>query len=315
MKRYLQKVVFCSTGQDLLEAGESGVLYIAEDEWYLRQLREMELPVAVWLHEGNRQQDLSAAFYALENPHELDQDVFERIYRREKGIPWEVLETKRCLVREMIPGDAVAFAKIYQEQAVQKYMHDFHRDEAGERQYIQEYQQCYRFYEYGVWSIVLKETGEVIGRAGFMEPCTGQAEGIADGPEMWMPDEENGPPDGDTGRTGEEDGLLGEENGFSVEADETRLPRFGYLIGVPWQGQGLAYEVCSGLLQYAAEELGFEKVALEVESTNRRSLKLAKKLGFRETEEDCSSGKKLNLHKDASEDDSRIIQMVVSLNT
>ena len=234
MKRYLKKVVFCSRdGADAVAGADGqGTLYIVDTKRNLDFVKSMGLPVLAWLHEGNRDQDLSAASYAVEDPHALNMDFYEKVYRREMHIPWEILETDRCLVREMVPEDAEAFEKIYREPEIGRYMKDFHEDAAGEAVYIREYQAHYRFYEYGVWSVVLKATGEVIGRAGFSE------------------------------------------------TEENTLPCLGYMIGVPWQRQGLAYEVCRALLQYAKEELEFEAVQLLVEAGNQASVGLAQKLGF-----------------------------------
>lgn len=171
MKRYLKKVVFCTQGQGhlsgLRDDCNQEVLYIVDTKQELDQIKNMGLPVLAWLHEGNKDQDLSGAAYAVEDPGALDMDFYEKVYRREMSIPWEIVETKRLLIREMIPEDAAAFEEIYREPSIKQYMKDFHGDAAGEAEYIREYQAHYRFYEYGVWSIVLKETGEVIGRAGF----------------------------------------------------------------------------------------------------------------------------------------------------
>lgn len=251
MKRYLKKVVYCTGNhleQDVCE--EDGILYVADTEQQLRYLKEKGLPIIAWLHGGNRDQNLSGAAYAVENPRELEMDFFERVYRREKGIPWEILETQRCLVREMIPEDGVAFAQIYGEPQMCRYMKDFHGSAEKEEAYIREYQAQYRFYEYGVWSIVLKETGEVIGRVGFSETDTE---------------------------------MLAEMVPETAEV----LPQLGYMIGRPWQQQGLAYEVCSAILQYAREELGFEKIALVVDRDNTPSVKLAEKLGFITEKSSC----------------------------
>ena len=253
MKRYLKKVVFCSpNGADVLAgAGGQGTLYIVDTKRDLDFVKSMGLPVLAWLHEGNRDQDLSAASYAVEDPHALNMDFYEKAYRREMHLPWEILETDRCLVRDMVPEDAKAFEKIYREPEICRYMKDFHGDAAGEAAYIREYQAHYRFYEYGVWSIVLKETGEVIGRAGFSEADAGVS---VDRPE--------------------------EMRSAWNAMEEDTLPCLGYMIGVPWQRQGLAYEVCRALLQYAKEELEFEAVQLLVEAGNQASVGLAQKLGF-----------------------------------
>lgn len=258
MKRYLKKVVFCSRdGADAVAgAGEQGTLYIVDTKRDLDFVKGMGLPVLAWLHEDNKDQDLSGAAYAVEDPHVLDMDFYEKVYRREMHIPWEILETDRCLVREMVPEDAKAFEMIYREPEIGRYMKDFHVDAVGEAVYIREYQAHYRFYEYGVWSIVLKETGKVIGRAGFSEE------------DVWSAMEEN------------------------------TLPCLGYMIGVPWQRQGLAYEVCRALLQYAKEELEFEAVQLLIEAENQASVGLAQKLGFTDSGNCCGMLRKvLHLEK------------------
>ena len=244
MKRYLKKVIFC--GEDQPDA-EQGVLYIVDTKQELDRIKSMGLPVLAWLHEGNKDQDLSGAGYAVEDPKALDMDFYEKVYRREMHIPWEILETERLLIREMIPEDGDVFEEIYREAAIKRYMKDFHGDAAGEAAYIREYQAHYRFYEYGVWSIVLKETGEVIGRAGFSD--------IQELP-----------------------GNMSKGRGEVRELDS--LPCLGYMIGVPWQRQGYAEEACRAILGYAREELDFTTVFLQVEEENETSIKLAKKLGF-----------------------------------
>ncbi len=251
MKRYLKKVIICSEVGDFEVNPKEEWLYVVDREKDLKWLKSMGLPVAAWLHEGNKDQDLSQTAYAVEDPHALNMDVYERVYRREKGIPWDILETNRCLVREMIPEDCEAFEKIYQEPAIQRYMEDFHGDKEGEAAYIREYRHHYRFYEYGVWSIVLKETGEVIGRAGFLQAPTTTEGSAAQAPTI---------------------------SGGVDQMDD--LPYLGYMIGTSWQGRGIAYEVCKAILDYGREELGFEQVALLVDKDNEASIGLADKLGF-----------------------------------
>ena len=226
---------------------EPGTLYVTDSEKKLKLLKRLGLPVAVWLSEDNKDQDLSEAAYAIEDPFSLEEDYFEQIYRREKGIAWDILETERCLVREMVPEDAVYFAKMYEEPAVSRYLKDYHGSVEAEEQYIRDYKQHYRFYEYGVWSVILKETGEIIGRMGFSQMEEG---------------------DGD-------------------------IPGFGYMIGTEWQGQGLAYEVCAALVEYAKEWLGMDAVQLLVDAENEKSIRLAEKLGFKDSGSSCHMLRKM----------------------
>lgn len=69
------------------------------------------------------------------------------------------------------------------------------------------------------------------------------------------------------------------------------LPELGFVIGVPWQRQGYAYEVCRAVLDYARKELGFDRVQALVMQGNDKSELLCKKLGFQYqeevTEKDC----------------------------
>lgn len=264
MKRYLKKVVFCTEEPadlfGLTDHCSEDILYIVDTKRDLERIKSMGLPVLAWLHELNKEEDLSGAAYAVEEPKALDMDFYEKVYRREKNIPWEILETERLLIREMIPEDATAFEAIYEEPSIRRYMKDFHRDAEGEAEYIREYQAQYRFYEYGVWSIVLKESGQVIGRAGFSDM--------------------------------QELSYVVQEELQGVMANES-IPCFGYMIGVPWQRQGYAEEAGRAILDYAREELGFTTVWLQVEEENEASLRLAKKLGFEDAEMGCQVFKKV----------------------
>lgn len=58
------------------------------------------------------------------------------------------------------------------------------------------------------------------------------------------------------------------------------LPELGFVIGVPWQRQGYAYEVCSAILIYARKELGITQVQTLVMKGNDKSESLCRKLGF-----------------------------------
>lgn len=229
-----QKGIFCEAMlADEVYSLEQEALYITDCRETLVQLTEAGLAVAVYLHGGNRQEDLSAARYAFEEPDSLDAEYAERIYRRYRGIPWDILETERCFLRETIPDDVDAFYEIYSAPEMTKYTEDLYESKISERAYIREYiEKIYHYFEFGVWTVVLKETGEIIGRAG-----------------------------------------LNVREGYD-------MPELGYVIGRPWQGRGLATEVCHGILEYAASVFGFERVMTLIQTENEKSLHIAKKLGF-----------------------------------
>lgn len=208
-------------------------LWMSDSAAVTDRLRADGQAVLAILHENNRDQDLTAALYACEQPAELDGDYLDKVYRRSLGLPWDILETERCYVRETVPEDADEFFGIYSAPGMTLYNDGISPELEMERQYIRDYiDKVYRFYNFGVWSILKKETHEVIGRAGFS-----YREGF-EGPEL------------------------------------------GYVIGRPWQGQGYATEVCSAILKYGFEELGFDEVHAFVRPENEASMRLCRKLGM-----------------------------------
>ena len=163
-----------------------------------------------------------------------DPAYVERIYRRYRDIPWDILETERCFLRETVPDDVDAFYEIYGAPEMTRYTEDLYESKISERAYIREYiEKIYHYFEFGVWTVVLKETGEIIGRAG-----------------------------------------LNVREGYD-------MPELGYVIGRPWQGKGVATEVCRGILEYAASVFGFERIMTLIQAENEKSLHIAKRLGFR----------------------------------
>ncbi len=228
---YLKKV-------EINTAALHGVLWVSDDAETARRLRDGGEAVLAYLHEGNRDQDFSDFFYGVEDPESLEEDYIEKVYRRLKKLPWNILETKRCLIRETTPDDVDDFYRIYSDPAITEFMEALYPEVEQEKEYVREYiEKFYTFYEFGVWTVVEKESGTVIGRAGFS--C----------------------------REGYED------------------PELGFIIGVPWQRHGYAWEVCRAIMDYGWEVLGFERVQAIVETENEASLTLCDKLGFEAVQE------------------------------
>ncbi|MCR5716159.1 MAG: GNAT family N-acetyltransferase [Lachnospiraceae bacterium] len=105
--------------------------------------------------------------YVYEDPQEANLRDLERTWRRFRNLPWEIGQTKRCLIRETSVADVDAFYRIYAEPSITRYTENLFADPAEERAYTQDYQKhVYAFYGFGMWTICRKDTGEVIGRAG-----------------------------------------------------------------------------------------------------------------------------------------------------
>lgn len=150
-------------GQD-----DGGILFVTDEADTAKKLRERGEAVLVYLHEGSRDQDFSEFRFAVEDPEGLEIDYIEKVYRRCKGLPWNVLETDRCLIRETVPEDVEAFYEIYSNPVITEFMEDLYPDKEQEKAYIRDYiEKIYGFYGYGVWTVTEKNSGAVIGRAGF----------------------------------------------------------------------------------------------------------------------------------------------------
>lgn len=154
-----------------------GVLCIVDNSSLCCQFLRGGMPVIALLHEGNREQDFSCVRYAMEEIADIDYGYLERTYRRLMGLPWDIFETPRCLVREITPGDVDMLYDIYKEPSITEYMESLYADKEEEREYIRQYiKGIYSFYEYGMWVVIDKKTGKLIGRVGVED--RGEAEGL-----------------------------------------------------------------------------------------------------------------------------------------
>lgn len=214
------------------ETADKAVLYITDSESTYHTLRQQGKYILPYRHEENGDISFTGALYVIERIEEIDYETIDMAYRRLAGLPWEILTTKRCIIRETIAEDVDSFYQIYAEPEITKYMENLYADRDEEIAYIKNYREkVYSFYGYGMWTVLAKD-GTVIGRAGI----------------SWR-------------------------EGFE-------LPELGFVIGVPWQRQGYAFEVCSAILTYARKELGMTKIQVLVMQGNNKSEDLCRKLGF-----------------------------------
>jgi len=84
-----------------------------------------------------------------------------------------MIDTQRLLLREMGPSDLPALRKILQDAEVMyAYEHAFDEDEV--RAWYDKQRRNYREDGFGLWAVVLKETGEMIGDCGLTwQDCGG----------------------------------------------------------------------------------------------------------------------------------------------
>ena len=171
----------------------------------------------------------------VEGFEEVDVQFLDRIMKRAQGLPWITVVTERCYLREITLDDLDDLFALYAQPGITDYTEPLY-ERPREEQYTRDYiDKMYRFYGYGMWLVCDRESGELIGRAGFSHQDLG---------------------------------------------DEIVL-EMGYIIGVPYQRQGYATEVCEKLIEFARTNLSdFGTLNCFVEPENAASHGLMKKLRF-----------------------------------
>lgn len=145
--------------------GERVVLY--REPSLVREALSRGQAAVLALQEETPAPDMQGIPYAVYERDLPDSRYFQRVYERVKEIPWTVGETKRCLLREMVPSDGEAFLKLYRETPGARFLKDDHSSAEEWAAFIRDYRDhMYRFYEFGMWTVILKETEEIIGRVG-----------------------------------------------------------------------------------------------------------------------------------------------------
>ena len=237
--------IFPTAGKAAGAPGIEETLFLCEGGDVLRELLEKGAYAIGYAHADNSAEHFSGAPYIVQEPDLVDADSYVKMYQRAAGLPWTILETKRCLVREFTEEDLDGIYALYDAQAC-RFLQPPSADRAREREILRAYiERIYGLYGFGHWAVFLKEEPDVlIGRIGYSAI---------------------------TSRQEQEAQALG----LSVfDAD------FGFLVGAKWRGQGIAEEVSRALLRYGFTELGFTCVRADARNDNAASQHLLTKLGF-----------------------------------
>ena len=110
--------------------------------------------------------ELLTSFYVTEDLSVVELRDLEIVYSRFHNIPLEILQTDRCKLREHTLEDYSAIVKIYDDESMTKYIQPLFEPKE-EKEYLKNYiDTIYKLFGYGLWLIIDKASGEVIGRAG-----------------------------------------------------------------------------------------------------------------------------------------------------
>ena len=190
--------------------------------------------------------------YAVESFEAVDEKYLERVLRRHLGLPWNIIESDRVLIRELTPE-------------VYKFVSKEENAFSDEEQYLAYLNSQYRFYEYGLWGIERREDGILVGTAGVWnyEPKrTGNNRvKIREPQNVWRWNKKN--PEKETA----EDFVLQLE--------------LGYRTFAPYRRNGYAEEACKLIFSYVGEWYGDEyEIFAVTKASNTASENLLKKLNF-----------------------------------
>lgn len=143
------------------------MLLITDREDFYKEALEKGTAFLVYFNTMNYSKAFPEAHYAITTLEGIELTYLEQVYRRFHHIPWHILDTKRCRVREMTVDDLDALYKIYEHPSITRYMEGLYEDKQKEAEYTEDYiKNVYGFYGHGLWIIEEKDTGRIIGRAG-----------------------------------------------------------------------------------------------------------------------------------------------------
>lgn len=181
--------------------------------------------------------------YLVESLDEMDEEFLEQVVRRHLGLPWTITETKRLVIREFQPEDADKILREESDTDADRIFYD--------RESLKEYIRCqYGFYEFGLWALVEKETGVIVGKAGLS---------------CW-----EGEPEDDR------------------QSEDTVCLELGYHIFTPYRRKGYAVEACQAILDYAGRQWESCIVYAKIDASNEASIRVAESCGFIRSDQTCS---------------------------
>ncbi len=145
---------------------KENVLLIAATDSTIALGKELGIATMAYANPEIPNQSYSGVDMLVEGFDEVDADFLEKVYQRYHRIPWTILETERCVVKELSLDDLDALFQLYEDGEIDKYtdsLYPYEEEKEFQRAYIEN---MYRYFGYGMWLLFSKETGALIGRAG-----------------------------------------------------------------------------------------------------------------------------------------------------
>lgn len=152
-------------------------LVLAATDTTIREARRLSMAVAGYVNPRLDKQTYYGAEMLIEGFAEVDETFLRRIFQRHHHIPWRIAKTGRCVIREFDLADLGALEELYDQPGITYrlaadgsrlpgYIEPLFPPEE-ERVYQENYiRHMYRYFGYGMWLVIERESGRLIGRIG-----------------------------------------------------------------------------------------------------------------------------------------------------
>lgn len=139
-------------------------LIITDDDNLLETFQNVRANVAFWSEGDSVPWNVT---YILCGRDSLDSENALEAYNELTHASRQIVETDRLIIRESKVSDVDDFYRIYSKPGMTDYTESLFDDPEDEKKYMADYiREIYGFYGYGIWTVISKETNEIIGRAG-----------------------------------------------------------------------------------------------------------------------------------------------------
>lgn len=159
-----KKIQLIQTDNIFNESSRENMLFISADQKQLDLAAEYG--IAAVGYQPPMMREMLRANMVVEGFDEVDAVFLQHVFERHWGIGWTILETKRCIVRELELADLDALFEMYAEAGMTDYieaLYDYEKEKQYQKAYIEH---MYGFYGYGLWLVFDKQSNQLIGRAG-----------------------------------------------------------------------------------------------------------------------------------------------------
>lgn len=167
-----------------LSAGEAAgktpctTIVLCDTDEAIQRHRMAGLPVIAVSHTGNSSEELMGTPWLILSPEALTRDFLYKVYCRHYERPMWILETERCRLRELSAEDFDALLLLQKENAQNPEGCFFPAGCDDPEDFLMNYiRHQYPFFDFGLYAVLEKETGNFMGIAGF----TGITEIASDG--------------------------------------------------------------------------------------------------------------------------------------